>query len=282
MLSQSLEDDKTIHRQNNGDDEDNTSTGKMIPNNDGDDGDVKPDTNKSDDATMIFGIRMGNPIRERVLLSQRKVIYPKTYSGWKEVLSRAWAKYVWTFEGFLFEEKHRLDENGNLVPLETPKDAVDDDDDKSLREKATDAADQISDNVQRNIATIKEEAPKFVAMGQEATGISSREELREWVREQLKLATACLSEFMKGYRKGRDDEIDRMLHEYFKELDAEKDEDRENGDAGMAGEANNLDGEAVNDDGVKRVKREKRSWGRRERRRLKEGQSAKLANIPQS
>ena len=99
-------------------------------------------------------------------------------------------------------------------------------------------------------------------MGQQITGVSTKEELREWVGEQLKLGTACLSQFMRGYRKGRDDEVDRMLHEYFKDLDKQTEPDGKTADESL----NNQDGE--NDDNTnKHAKRF--TWGRRERRRLK-------------
>ena len=171
---------------------------------------------KRDDDTMIFGIRIpGNPIRERYIESQRKINYPKTWNGWKTVMKRTWDTYLWTFEGFLLAEKKR-DADGNIIPDDTKEESDDDkEEDKTLQDKATDAAEKISQNVQKNISTIKEEAPKLVQMGQQLTGISTKEELREWVSEQLKLGTTCLSEFMKGYKKGRDQEIDRMLHEYF-------------------------------------------------------------------
>jgi hypothetical protein len=35
----------------------------------------------------------------------------------------------------------------------------------------------------------------------------------------LRLANECVTEFMKGYRLGRDDEVDKMLTQYFQELD---------------------------------------------------------------
>eukprot|EP00577_Skeletonema_sp_RCC1716_P025367 CAMPEP_0113433902 /NCGR_PEP_ID=MMETSP0013_2-20120614/35250_1 /TAXON_ID=2843 ORGANISM="Skeletonema costatum, Strain 1716" /NCGR_SAMPLE_ID=MMETSP0013_2 /ASSEMBLY_ACC=CAM_ASM_000158 /LENGTH=185 /DNA_ID=CAMNT_0000323761 /DNA_START=514 /DNA_END=1069 /DNA_ORIENTATION=+ /assembly_acc=CAM_ASM_000158 len=126
-------------------------------------------------------------------------------------------------EGFLLPVKKR-DEHGNIIPDdEVNADEDDDADEKTtMKEKATDAANQMAGNLQKNISTIQEEAPKLIQMGQQATGISSREELRAWVGEQLKLGTACLTEFMKGYRSGRDDEVDKMLHEYFKDLDEEE------------------------------------------------------------
>jgi hypothetical protein len=98
-------------------------------------------------------------------------------------------------------------------------------------------------------------------LGQEITGASTKEDLKVWVGDMLKLGTACLTEFMSGYRKGRDEEIDRMLHEYFKELDEEKKGPDDDDD----------DAAEVDEVGVaaQRRMRGKRSWGRSERRRLK-------------
>jgi len=220
--------------------------------------DIEKADEKEDNAnTMIFGIPMGNPIRERYIRSQQKIKYPKTWSGWKAVWKRAWAKYLWTFEGFLLKEKKR-DAEGNIIPQDQQENDPNKEEDKSLHDKATETASKIALNVQKNISTLKEETPKLVQMGQQITGVSTKEELREWVGNQLKLGTACLSEFMKGYRKGRDEEVDRMLHEYFKDLDDKKEPDE-------VGADENLD----NDNGTLKVKRVKRTWGRRERRRLK-------------
>jgi hypothetical protein len=35
----------------------------------------------------------------------------------------------------------------------------------------------------------------------------------------MKLATDCLREFMAGYRQGRDQEVEKMMNEYFQEED---------------------------------------------------------------
>jgi len=246
------------------DNDENNMTKKTITNNN--DGPPKSDKQEDDDdgGIRMFGQPVGNPLRERYILSQRlkKAKYPRTIEGWKTLGSRVWKKYMWTFEGFLLAEKHRMDDKGNIIPLENQKAKggdVDDEDDKSLRDKATEAADQVSNNLQKNISTLKEEAPKLVQMGKDTTGISTKEELREWVSAQLKLGTECLSEFMKGYRKGRDEEIDRMLHEYFKELDEQTEPEKDE----------SADVTVEEDDAVNGRKRQKRTWGRRERRRSK-------------
>lgn len=192
------------------------------------------------------------------------------------MFERAWETYLWTFEGFIITPKKR-DAYGNVIPEgegDREEGKADDSKEKSLQDKATDAASEIAQNVQKNISTIKGEAPKLIQMGQQITGVSTKEELREWVGEQLKLGTACLTEFMRGYRKGRDEEVDRMLHQYFKELDdpggAEKNMDKKG--ASQVADSRELGKEEeLADDGERRTtpKREKRNWGRRERRRAK-------------
>lgn len=38
----------------------------------------------------------------------------------------------------------------------------------------------------------------------------------------MQTGTECIREFMAGYRQGRDQEVDKMLNEYFKEYDDNK------------------------------------------------------------
>ena len=205
-------------------------------------------------------ILFGNPIRDRYIRNQQKINYPKTWSGWKDIFRRTKDTYLMTFEGFLLPKKKR-DEHGNIIPDDRVNEDEDDaDEETTMKEKATDAANQMAGNLQKNMSTIKEEAPKLLKMGQEATGISSREELRAWVGEQLKLATACLTEFMKGYRTGRDDEVDNMLHEYFKDLDQEKNDTTTSAVDVAQTEAEDTD---------TRSPKQRRLWGRKERRRAK-------------
>ena len=225
-----------------------------------------------DDSNNTTSPFTGNILRDRYLRKHQPKNYPKTWAGWKDACCRAWEKYLWTHEGFLREEKKGIkrDDNGNIMQTEEEEDDDDDKNSKSLQDKATNAASELVSNVQKNVHTIKEEVPKLVQIGQQITGVSTKEELREWVGEQLKLGTACLSAFMKGYRKGRDEEVDRMLHEYFKDLDEKTDSDKKD----IMNDTTSLDKDVnqdnVNSDDTKQyTKHDKRPWGRKERRRLK-------------
>jgi hypothetical protein len=245
---------------------------------------VKDNDNENDDEYIPTFMRpepIGNPIRERYIRSQRKIKFPKSINGWKTVWKRSVDTYLWTFEGVFIKEKRR-DERGNILPdhEEEEDDSVDatkkeeeDENNHSLQDKATDAAGTIVDNVQKNISTMKEHTPKIIEMGKEMTGVSNKEELREWVSDQLRLGTACLTEFMRGYRKGRDEEMDRVLHEYFKELDEVKNNESDattTADPKNDDDDNSLQNEE--DDVAKQQHRkmiERRPWGRSERRRIK-------------
>lgn len=233
---------------------------------------------------------IGNPIRERYIRSQRKIKFPRSIEGWKLVWRRSVATYLWTFEGVFTKEKRR-DERGNILPdhddieeeeeeedssVEASKKEEDNNNtnNNSLHDKATDAAGTIVHNVQKNISTMKEQTPKLIEMGKEMTGVSNKDELREWVSDQLRLGTACLTEFMRGYRKGRDEEMDRMLHEYFKELDEIKNNESDATtnaavDPKIDGDDNSLPNEEDVVAQQQHRKTEKRPWGRNERRRIK-------------
>ncbi|KAL3798402.1 hypothetical protein HJC23_005055 [Cyclotella cryptica] len=153
---------------------------------------------------------------------------------------------------------------------------------KRSKEKAADAANQISQNVQKNISTIQQEAPKLLSTAQKLTGISTREELREWVSEQLKLGTECLSMFMKGYREGRDEEVDKMLHEYFKELDQDKGNEILTKEGSESIEKESID-RSGHDIGSESKVVQKRPWGRKERRRFKAtGQQIPMVDVMNS
>ncbi len=206
---------------------------------------------------ILFGRPLDQTHREEYYRQYRRengLKYPKTLEGWKTLFREAWKDYLWTFEGFLIKDSGERDEYGNII--ENVKIAGKDKNVAgTLKEKASDVASEVASNVRKNVATIREESPKLLKMGQDITGITSKEELKNWVGEQLKLATECVGEFMKGYRLGRDEEVDKMLHQYFQELD----------DQNESGGKNSPDEEGYNIT----TKRERRTWGRRERRRKK-------------
>ena len=87
----------------------------------------------------------------------------------------------------------------------------------------------VEDNLKKNIEVARDGAQEILKHASKTTGINDTKDLRKIAEELLQLATACLKEFMAGYRQGRDNEIDKMLNEYFKEQSAEEDSNKDGG-----------------------------------------------------
>jgi len=112
------------------------------------------------------------------------------------------------------------------------KDDDDDDEDGFIQTKTDELLDKqqkisskVKRNTKRNVVLMRREGKIALEKIQEETGIYTKEDLKKFAAEMLKLATQCTTEFMKGYRSGRDAEIDRVLNEYFKEMEG-KDKDK--------------------------------------------------------
>lgn len=168
-----------------------------------DDDDDSPHTKKKNDFKhALFPQTLADPDGQGT--KAPKIQYPKTFAGWKRVFTCAWKNYRSTWEGFMsgsdtLKEKQEKEEEDNMETI-------------IKYQKET-----ISSNVEKNTAFVQEEAPKFFEFVQKETNIYTKEDLKRWAGEQLKLATLCVNEFMQGYRSGRDGEMDKMLNEYFKE-----------------------------------------------------------------
>jgi hypothetical protein len=174
---------------------------------------------------------------------RKKYVLPKTLEGWKTFFRDVWTTYYNTFQGWETEEerieREREERRTKGLPVD---DAEGEDetetetvyeieyDEDALRRKQK----EITDNVGRNLNIAHSTGQDLLEKAKEKTGIRTKEDLKIWAGEQMKLATACLSEFMGGYREGRDEEVDRMLNEYFKDLD-ETDEEEKSGNDNTGG-----------------------------------------------
>jgi len=168
------------------------------------DGEKEPQKIKTNFKTALFPRNIPDP--EDQGDNNKRIQYPKTFAGWKRVFSCTWKNYRYTWEGFMGssddDTKKKEEKTEVEVMIEEQKEAV-------------------SGNVEKNVEFVKTEGPKFFEFVQKETKIYTKEDLKRWAGEQLKLATLCLNEFMKGYRSGRDGEMDKMLNEYFKEEEEE-------------------------------------------------------------
>ena len=124
-----------------------------------------------------------------------------------ELLKIIWADYKFTWVGFFDNHKN--------------KDEAEDDDVEPLVdvEKIKEKQKELQKNVHRNVETLKEGGTDIADEMKEITGIRNKRDLKKWSMEQLQLANECVAEFMRGYRIGRDEEIDKMMNEYFNDID---------------------------------------------------------------
>lgn len=159
--------------------------------------------------------------------SLRPVVWPRTFKQWKIVFSQTWRNYSSTWEGFTLGG-YTVVVQEQKEPLPTPP--TQDEKITKFRETLVTKRNQVRANVQQSFNLVKEDGTELVERVKNETGIHTAEDLKVWAGDQLKLATECLKEFMTGYRKGRDDEVDAMMNEYF--TDVLKNDDSDNGDDG--------------------------------------------------
>ena len=178
------------------------------------DNDGGSDEAKSD---SVYKILMG---RERPDPSEEKFFppLPRTFGGWKRVFVGTWTMYRDTWPKK--KDKDILEDSTNKKGKEDGSGySIDSIDVSGFQEQRDQIRKQTVDNLGQNLNTLHQEGSNFIESAKEQTGIRNKEDLRKWASDQMKLATECLTEFMAGYRAGRDEEIDNMLHKYFKELD---------------------------------------------------------------
>jgi len=175
------------------------------------------DDDDVEDTRTVKDILWPNPWKDEPPLEE-PVKWPNTYEGWRILLSRAWSDYKYTWRGFTTSK-------GLFV--EDPEDVAQA---QKEREKAVgemrDRAVELQENAKRNAEFLKDEAFNLRQEVQERTGIHNKEDLRKWAAEMMRLASDCVNQFMQGYRKGRDDEVEKMLTQYFEELEKEANQPR--------------------------------------------------------
>jgi len=142
----------------------------------------------------------------------------RIFPTWSE-LRQGWTKYMETWEDGLrgepSAEKLKERQEAKERALQMTKKDSDHKDEKSIGDKddlLTISTDTIQENAYRNVRDMKETAEEMLDQAK-----TSKDDLQRMASDSMKLATECLKEFMSGYRQGRDQEIDKMLNEYFQD-----------------------------------------------------------------
>ncbi len=118
------------------------------------------------------------------------------------VTTKSWQDYKETWGFFDKTNEEKTEKGTTLNDITMP--SLDD-----IQERQKD----VQQNFKKNIQTIQQDLQTA-----KQTYQNESEEIKEWVGQQIKFANQCVGEFMKGYRKGRDDEVEKMLHDYFQDF----------------------------------------------------------------
>lgn len=158
--------------------------------------------------------------------------WPRDWATWKQTFKVTWLNYKYTWDGYFTSEGFFVDcpEEAERKRLEQiaiiegrKLEVMKNEDHLASFEGKKEA---VMKNVEANADFVAVEAQKLRQEIRNRTGIHSKDDLRNWAAGMMKLATECISEFMKGYRKGRDDEVENMLTKYFQQLEEEANKPR--------------------------------------------------------
>lgn len=142
---------------------------------------------------------------------EHKIHWPKSLSQWRAAIASAWSDYKWTWDGFTTSRGFLVEDNPTEANSETG----------DMNDKAREAGEVVAANATRNAKLLKVEAESLGKEIRDRTGINTKEDLQKMAAEAMKLFSNCVKEFMSGYRKGRDDEVEKMLTQYFQEMEQE-------------------------------------------------------------
>jgi hypothetical protein len=128
---------------------------------------------------------------------------PRSWEDFQVAWKKSVIEYKSTFEGFPF-----LDPN-------TDNKSKSEDIDATLSTFINAKRKQMTKNVRNNTQFLKTEGTQLINEVKEKTGLYTAQDLKRWAGEQLQLATECTKQFIEGYREGRDQEVEKMMHTYF-------------------------------------------------------------------
>jgi len=138
---------------------------------------------------------------------------PRSFGDWVRVLSESWRVYRSTWNGFYTSRGFFVEE------MKERTGEGDDDSKEGFQGAVVKKGEEIAENARRNVEFARVESENVRSQVLEATGISSKEDFRKYAGDAMRLASECVREFMAGYRKGRDDEVEKMLTKYFQDLE---------------------------------------------------------------
>jgi hypothetical protein len=167
------------------------------------------------DTRTVADILFPNPYKDEPNPYARTSRGFDSFASFHKTFSMAWVEYKSTWKGFFTSSGFLVEDKPEKTATKVDEVVKSDELEETEIEKT---GKKIQKNVKRNVTFLREEADTLRKQVEDRTGIRSTEDLKEFARDMMRLASDCVAEFLAGYRKGRDDEVDKMLSEYFKDL----------------------------------------------------------------
>jgi hypothetical protein len=165
------------------------------------------DESSSQQKRTVLDMLFPDPYRGQKFQSENDFEWPTSFSMGKAALSIGWKHYRGTWNGFLTSRGFLVEDKNEDEKRE----------DEGTSSKWEDAA----RNLKQNVNFLENETEALRKKVRQDTGISSAEDLKRLAGDMMRLASDCVKEFMSGYRKGRDDEVEMMLTRYLNDLEVE-------------------------------------------------------------
>jgi len=133
---------------------------------------------------------------------------PQNLREWLTIFVEVNREYRDSFKGFF--DNHKSESSNKDKELQPDAHYI-----KNIEKGINEA----KGNLTKNATTLAKEGQVLVEEIKETTGIRNSNDVKEAASSMMVLATECISQFIKGYKSGRDEEIDKMLNKYFEGID---------------------------------------------------------------
>ncbi len=175
------------------------------------DNDIEKSNEKNSVLSIMSPAPLPNPPEIEQMEQRQK---QKSAKPLVERISIGWRAYMSTWDGFFDNHGQSNTAGEDRSSTDVSRITID-------GEQIAEKQKEVRKNIKRNVRFLKKEGAEALDAAKEFTGIHNKKDLVAWSMEQLKLANECVAEFMAGYRRGRDEEIDKMMNEYFKDFEFE-------------------------------------------------------------
>ena len=182
----------------------------------------KDNNDDDEDTRTVSDILFPNPYKDEPNPYATSGQGFESFASFRKVFSLAWIEYKGTWKGFFTSSGFLVEDKPEKTTANAEEEKVNPVE-PELETEIVKTGKKIQKNVQRNVTFLRQETDTLRKEVEERTGIRSTDDIKALARDVMRLASDCVAEFLAGYRKGRDDEVEKMLSEYFKDLQEKAD-----------------------------------------------------------